>query len=43
MFAKIRDWLVGGGLLALSLYLCSLYAKGQWEHTIRFLKEWLQR
>jgi len=41
MFGRIRDWLIGLGLLALSLYLVLIYAKGQWEHTIRFLKAWL--
>lgn len=33
----IRDWLVGGGLLALSLWLLAVYAEGQLHHTVHFL------
>lgn len=32
-------WLAGGVLLVSSLYLLSVYAEGQLEHTVRFLFE----
>lgn len=42
MPGKIKDWLIGGALLALSLYLFSVYARGQLGYTIRFLRQWLE-
>ena len=35
---KLRDWLTGLLFLGVSLYLLHIYAKGQWEYTIQFLK-----
>jgi hypothetical protein len=36
--SKLRDWLMGLLFLGVSLYLLRIYAKGQWEYTIQFLK-----
>jgi hypothetical protein len=39
--SKLRDWLMGLLFLGISLYLLHTYAKGQWKHTIQFLKSWI--
>lgn len=41
MRGRTKQWLIGGGLLAMSLLLLAVYANGQWEHTTRFLIEWV--
>jgi len=39
---KMKEWLIGGALLAVSLYLLLVYARGQLGYTIRFVREWLE-
>jgi len=39
--SKMKDWLIGPLFLGVGLYLLRIYAKGQWKHTIQFLKSWI--
>jgi len=41
MSANSKIWLLEGALLALSLWLFSVYAQGQWDHTVKFFNGWL--
>ena len=39
--SRMRDWLIGPLFLGASLYLLRIYAKGQWNYTVQFLKSWI--
>ena len=40
--ARTKEWLIGLLFLGMSLYLFRVYARGQWDYTVKFLKACLE-
>ncbi len=40
MYDRIRRAVIEVALLLVCVYMLVVYAEGQWEYTVRFLREW---